>query len=273
MLRQGPEFETERRVAAERTLDLVRECLVSSHIRKKMGKIASEIEEVSYLARVPDIVDGFVMDLEGYDDQDIFPFVAARVNEKLISTMIGASSPMQSAKIEIIAAQLGLSSDSKDFTEERSVREAREYCLEPNEKGVNWGAHSDLSSDEWGSLYCAERPFVLVNKRRSIKEMAVYAVHELTHAYDALTDPIFHGRSGREIALETELRAYTLDDAINSLLFGEDSQRDVQSVPRFVAKLRRRINGSVHSDTAFRPDERISKAIERAGVARHFDYL
>lgn len=247
--KRGPDrdtFEASRRAAATEVLELARGYLENTRVKRSLGHFATELSEISHMAEVPNVIDGHVQPLPDYLERDVFSFTVMQKSETLCSTMAECS-PLQQRSFMRRAAEIDPST-----TLELPVYTSYELTMPKGYDGATWGL-----PDEWDGhegLSCAVRPFVGI-RPASRRLMALTAVHEFSHVYDALTKPLSN-QPHDVTQLETELKAYTIGHKVNILNGGHTDTLSAE-----VAALRQRHNGPLMGEGAFRASDAVRQAL------------
>lgn len=249
-------YEPVRRDTALRAIDLAREYLVRPEVEQLLGRFAGQLLEVADMAEVPTILSRRLQPSPGYQERDIFPFVVMRAGETIDNPMTEPT-PLQLQAFARLAAEI-----APHDKLESHIGYTTRPTMSPQDAGATWGIGWHRQHLLRKELLIAVRPLVGV-RPMSFRNMALTSIHEFSHAYDFLTQPLTN-KNRSELDLESELKAHTIRHRVERLT-SPDGGFD-NAISARVAALRQYYNGMLEGEDAFRTGDDIQEALIRDGL-------
>lgn len=273
----------EQKHRIEEVLTIARQRLEDDRVQKKMGFRGELMILAAKMAQAADIEDGRVVPFPGYEKKNRFPIISLAEGDEVITTMT-APLPLQQ---DILRANIcrswdeqGLSYSNEEVEHLLAMgpNDAIIFRYEPIALGLQNAARNiRMHKTDEGAPYLLRfgRPHIVIQDIHCRKpaDLADTAVHELSHAVDAIVDPLLLVPSEelRHVRLKGELAAYATQlivhrtfrsktEAIFETLFPKMS--DMVELSRVL------INGPYTSENAFEPNRKIERTLGALGLSR-----
>lgn len=277
-----------RKERTEEIIGIAREQLADERVQEKLGDRGKILQFVADMMHVPDIDGSYLVEFPEYENQDIFPVVHLNKDDRLISTMT-ARMPIQH---EVIRAQASRQWDEQEHEySEDDIQQLLDKWIDSGIIQLNHGEHRSGFHAPYKNIFLHQdnpqapvmvhvgRPHIALQlfPERKITDEASTLVHELSHAVDAVREPLrfmendSDYRAFRMNRLRGELAAYATESIVRRIFRSRsEAVRDL-FLPRLcdtVESHRRSVNGPYTSEQAFDPNWTIEKRLARAGLSR-----
>jgi predicted metalloprotease len=278
----------EERLRKERTEEIVEVAqrqLADGSVQEQLGDRGAVLRFVADMMRVPDIDGSYLVEFPGYETDNVFPVVLLNKDDRFISTMT-ARMPIQQAAIREQAArqwgEQGIDYDEEAIGTLLNMPQGGSLRLDYSQrrKGFHIPYRNVVThkhDDQAPYMVQVGRPHIALQSldKPKVKDQANTLVHELSHAVNAVIEPVFfletdpESRALQLHRLRGELAAYATESVVRrAFRTKSDIFRDLftPALCDVIEAHRRRYNGPYTAEGAFEPDWKIEKKLGAAGL-------